>query len=929
MRKLIVGMLCAMVCANVVAQRSMTREEILQMSTQELSELSLEELMQAVETLGVASVDELFALIMNKNMSSASKEEEDSFSQPLSGTVITREEMRTYGISTIEEAFRLVPGMIVSEKTNGVYDVQMRGLQNIPDNNMIMYTENANILVMIDGRISHNYAVGAPYYETLPISIEDVERLEVIRGATSALYGPNAVNGVVNIITTKPDMAKSSVSGDVHIGTRTMMGDVALRRSFGDKVALGLTANGQMRQRKNSTIPFIPQEGYYVINDESVLGTALSAEDLQELEAEGTIRDISGGADLTVDEIMRLCASKLTDGGRVLYRANSEENSISAQWPDTKLSRETYGVNGYVLIRPSEKVRIDFTAGYQDSRVQTSPIGNENMSLRTRASKTGYGNLSVEVSGLRMLLNYSNGTQDFAVGSFGFGFQRSENMNGQIEYDFKVGELGIRLGVAAQRIYFKDRKPWYYDYNDGKGPQELSGYFGYYTQGNNEAEISDVAPSLRLDYKHEGLRLIGAWRADKTSIPDKWNQSWQFAASYKINERNFVRAVYGRSFRSASVANTSSNFNWLRASDPVQMQFLGNEETPLVHIDNVEIGYRWQPTQNLLIDAEAFVSKSKDYGELKAYESMLTLSGEVLTNSFGAVMAGMLQPEDIGSAIASELRTKSYIRYDDVPFKVTQMGISMNVDWIINTKLIAKLNANIQRTRIDDYYQYSQAEMIGKQLTASYMTTTSELPQLIGEILTSAMISGDPATYVANCTGNAGVETKEAMYNNMSEAEQEAYLQSLLAAANGGTPVEGVERPLSMYYGLKYNVRYNEGQDEYYMGTNVSEAYETTDNYKHKSIPAVYGMAGLIYKPTQKINVSAFANVMGKREFTTLFGTEKLDPRVTVDLKVGYKPMENFEFFVNAHNLFNKEQREFIYTDKIGGVYTMGINFGF
>ena len=50
---------------------------------------------------------------------------------------------------------------------------------------------------MVDGRVTHSYATGAPFFEALPVGIEDVERIEVVRGATSALYGPNAVNGVV------------------------------------------------------------------------------------------------------------------------------------------------------------------------------------------------------------------------------------------------------------------------------------------------------------------------------------------------------------------------------------------------------------------------------------------------------------------------------------------------------------------------------------------------------------------------------------------------------------------------------------------------------------------------------------------------------------------------------------------------------------
>ena len=57
------------------------------------------------------SMDDLFAMIMNKSVSSASKKAEDSFKSPLASTVITKAEIRSYGITSIEEALRLIPGI--------------------------------------------------------------------------------------------------------------------------------------------------------------------------------------------------------------------------------------------------------------------------------------------------------------------------------------------------------------------------------------------------------------------------------------------------------------------------------------------------------------------------------------------------------------------------------------------------------------------------------------------------------------------------------------------------------------------------------------------------------------------------------------------------------------------------------------------------
>lgn len=939
MKKLLTVLALCAATLCVSAQGRLTREQILAMSTEQLSELPLDELMQAVETLGVSSVDELFALIMNKNVSSASKEEEQTFISPLSSTVITRDEMRSYGVSSIEEAFRLIPGMIVSEKTNGVYDVQMRGLSNIPDNNMLLYTENANILVMVDGRVAHNYAIGATFFETLPVSIEDVERIEVVRGASSALYGPNAVNGVINIITEKPDAAQKTVQGDLQIGNRTTLADFGFRKNLG-AVSLGLTANYQLRKRKNSSIPFIPQDGFYVVNDLSALanGSTLSSADFNAALASGKIDDISSGADLSVAQIERTYTASYdqSSDSYTVRPFSSEEVNIYSQWPEPDLARRSAGVNGYVSFTPSPDVRIDAQGGFQYAFYATTPIGNESMALRYRKSQTGYANISAHIHGLSVLANYSGGPMKFAVGSQGFDMDETHIFNAQADYDFHAGPLDIRPGVSYQFVKYKDARPRYYDY--GNGPEEMSGYWGYYSKGMNSANLKDIAPSLRLDYKVGGFRAIVAARVDKTNIPDKWNTSWQVAANYLFNDNNFLRLTYGRSFRSAALANTSSNFNWSRAngSNPRYIQFLGNEDAPLMHIDNFEVGYRWRPTPRVLVDLEAFYSRSTDYGELKSNMSNVYIPGNDLSRVMMGVMTGQLGMQDVATELTSVLNTKSYIKYDEVPFVVHQMGVGLNVDWIISSKLIAKVNANIQRTTIDNYYQYSQSDMIMRQLVQS-MTAVSDpkfgIVPLVSELFSGAMTAeaanqGGGLKYINDCMGYTSIHDPLAKYEAMGSDQRQAYLQSLVDAYNGGPAVDGVERPLGLYYALKYNVRYNSDMNEYYLGTSVAEPYKTSDNYRHKAAPSVYGMVGLIYRPTSQWNVAAFANVIGKRSYTTLFGTAEVDPRCTVNLKIGYKPTEQCEVFFNAHNLFNTNKQEFVYTDKIGGIYTVGVNFG-
>lgn len=106
---------------------------------------------------------------------------------------------------------------------------------------------------------------------------------------------------------------------------------------------------------------------------------------------------------------------------------------------------------------------------------------------------------------------------------------------------------------------------------------------------------------------------------------------------------------------------------------------------------------------------------------------------------------------------------------------------------------------------------------------------------------------------------------------------------------------------------------------------------ELQDGVENKATPNFYGMLGLIYKPIQQLNVAAFANYIGKRSYATKYNSEgeDLSQRLTVNLKVGYTPVDNVEVFFNAHNLLNNKKREFVYCDQIHGLYTVGVNFNF
>ncbi|MCQ2214598.1 MAG: TonB-dependent receptor plug domain-containing protein [Bacteroidales bacterium] len=978
-------LLLAFVMGMSNAQTNLTKEQIMAMSIEELSDLSLEDLMAAVETLGVSSVDELFAMIMNKNVSSASKEEEDAFTSPLSSSVLTRSEMRTYGLTTIEEAFRLIPGVIVQEKTNGMYDVQLRGLNNIPDNNLLLYSENANTLLMIDGRVAHNYAMGAINFDMLPISIEDIERIEVVRGASSALYGGNAVQGVINIITEKPNPTSKNVSGSCQMGNSdTYVVDFALRKSFTDKFSVGLTFNTQRRDRSTDKLYVMPQHGLFFADRTAQLpgiNQPFSQAQLGAYVQQGALKDASNGGYIEVDDIknlMQVITSPNPQSGEMdyyLFETNMPERNLNNKYKDPSVSRHTTGINGYVTIVPNSDVRFDLSFGYQNSDVMATQVGDSYMSFENRTSETYYGNMNARLYGLSLNADFMAGENNYAVGVPGFNV-KPFTYNVAAEYDFSIGDhFAIRPGVTYQYIKYKDVTP-YFDYGKGMGTatqaksgyQKLGGFF------DGEADVSTFAPSVRFNANFGNLRLIAALRSDKTSIPDTWNTSYQFVANYLFNDDNFLRLSYGRANRSMTMVNTSSALTVERTNIlwPNVLHFVGNDDFDMTNMDNIELGYRWRPSNKVLIDAEAFVSWSRDYGALMSNTARFKLSPETImrladvaknaveqsTSSisrdmfpagpegdqqFMGAMAGATQAafgQAMGQLNVHNIFNKeAYIKFDNLPYEVRQMGVSLGIDWIISPKLITKFNLNVQKTIIDNYYAYSQNEALSSQLQIAGAKSGAAVQELMMGFAQSVIASGGDI--------NAGMSLLQTVLNNphaddyiaqsygkMNPAQQAETMAALYAAAQAGatsyTDENGVvvNHPLSMYYALKYDVRMDE-QMNATLGNSEFVQPPLENGHKHKATPGFYGMAGLIYKPISQVNIAAFANFMSGREYLTSFGVDKLNPRFTVNAKVGYHPNANIEFFLSAHNLLNNKKVEFLYGDKIEGLYTLGMTCAF
>lgn len=130
----------------------------------------------------------------NLEVTTASKSPEQVWKTAAAIFVITQEDIKRSGATSIPEALRLAPGVEVARVDGNTWSIGIRGFGS---------NLTRDVLVLIDGRSVYSTLLAGTYWDVQDTVIEDIDRIEVIRGPGGTVWGPNAVNGVIDIITKK------------------------------------------------------------------------------------------------------------------------------------------------------------------------------------------------------------------------------------------------------------------------------------------------------------------------------------------------------------------------------------------------------------------------------------------------------------------------------------------------------------------------------------------------------------------------------------------------------------------------------------------------------------------------------------------------------------------------------------------------------
>ena len=195
------------------------------------------------ESLSFPVSNDLELLKEEETVSIASRYEQPISQAPSNVYVVTDEDIRLSGATDLPTILRRIPGLEVMQMTGADFNVSARGANQPFANKM---------LVMVDGRSIYLDVQGNVFWKSLPITIPEIKRIEVLKGPASAMYGFNAFDGVINIITKSPEEMKGTTlqfgggeqgtasSAAVHAGT---IG------KFGYRLSVGRDQTQQWRER--------------------------------------------------------------------------------------------------------------------------------------------------------------------------------------------------------------------------------------------------------------------------------------------------------------------------------------------------------------------------------------------------------------------------------------------------------------------------------------------------------------------------------------------------------------------------------------------------------------------------------------------------------------------------------------------------------
>lgn len=673
----------------------------------------------------------------------ASKQPEDLFDTPLSTTIISKEEISKSGVTSIPEALRLAQGVIVREITPGNYDIHLRGYDDITKNVYLTLPYNTTTLVMIDNRIVYSYFTGGTLWEALPIDLNDVEQIEIVRGAASALYGANAVTGVINIITSHANKKGMNVNVNGTVGTNNAKNtSVNIGYNWNDKTKLSFSSNFTERYRFNTDYFNFKEDSYTDFDNLTLIVKP--------------VKDEATGELWTFDKF---------------------KNELNIQ-NDEDLSLRRMGGNIFFNHNFSELTEVQFSVGAQKSQSQKAGFLNLTTALSQIESKSYYVDTKIKHKNLIGQFNINSGKHS---SNYEFNSYKFTDIDVNLEYFKQYGNVSFRPGIAYK--YLTYNSPLTY-----LEPLNLNTFDASFK--DDARTSSSYSAYILTEWKPTSkLRFIGAFRMDKFDMSKNYLTNYEVAATYRINKNNMIRSAVSRANKSPfffdSYLNTNMlmNYNYVDEISnsniivPISLNISGQEDLKYPTVTNHEIGWRTKINPNLNLDVELFYSNVNNFVNPNVYRE-----NEIVQhiNNLGEVDGYVSIKDD------------DEVLFENYDLSAYQYGAGFTLTYKPTDKINAKLYGTYQKTKIAGRLDISneitniQIGELTPENTVAVVVSSRGNPTQWGDNKTPSLFGGFNVNYKHNNNWNFGTDAY--FYTKQTYVNYDYY--SLLESDEGKSNID-------------------------------------------------------------------------------------------------------------------------------------------
>lgn len=312
----------------------------------------------------------------------------------LNVSVLTREKLSQSGVTTVAEALQLFPEFVVKLKANGLYNVEYRGTKSNFNNST---GGRENLLLLINAVPFNDALSGEVWWEAIPVSIEDIERIEVVHSPQGTWYGYGGALAVVNIIPKKSNnTAGTQLKANLQAGQfQSYDYHGSLNVGINEHFSIRIGGHYQARQRFQDTY-FINSVSRYV-NSDSLL----------------------------------------------FYQPEAFQTHLY-----TSLSSQSSGFSLSSAYQWNDSVSLKIDLGNQNTQAQSLFLATEEIPFTTRESQNRWVDIHFSSPSWRSHVFYQSGDKDYAKGYAGLQYQTART-GARLEYHKALGRYGFLIGTEG------------------------------------------------------------------------------------------------------------------------------------------------------------------------------------------------------------------------------------------------------------------------------------------------------------------------------------------------------------------------------------------------------------------------------------------------------------------------------------------------